>query len=176
MELFFATHAGMTMRDFYASRGDGTPRQSRCLARRFVDLVYRPQLELLGYLRANGFKCFMVTGGGVDFVRAFPKRATAFRREQVIGSSASALRGRAREPQPGQARPSCEHLDDREVKVENIGLHIGRRPILAFGNSDGDLAMLRYTAAGRCAPVAAGPPRRRRARSSPTTANSTSAR
>jgi phosphoserine phosphatase len=148
-ELFFATHAGMTMREFLmmAARWQAGA-QNPHFARRFVDLVYQPQLELLDYLRANGFRCFIVTGGGVDFVRALAEPRYGIPPEQVIGSSCKlqfdqSVRGLAL-----YKLPELSSFNDRECKIENIGLHIGRRPILAFGNSDGDLAMLRYVAAG----------------------------
>jgi hypothetical protein len=148
-QLFFATHAGMTLRDFatMAHRWQAAAVHPT-LGRRFIDLVYQPQLELLAYLRANGFRCFIVTGGGVDFVRAFAEARYGVPTEQVIGSSARLgldISGR------GMVLVKLAELgsfNDREAKVENIGLHIGRRPILAFGNSDGDLAMLRFVAAG----------------------------
>jgi len=148
-ELFFATHAGMTMREFLmmAARWQ-TEAQNPNLGRRFVDLVYQPQLELLDYLRAHDFRCFIVTGGGVDFVRALAEARYGIPPEQVIGSSCrlqfdQSVRGLAL-----YKLPELRSFNDRECKIENIGLHIGRRPILAFGNSDGDLAMLRYVAAG----------------------------
>ncbi len=148
-QLFAATHAGMTLREFtiMAHRWQAGAQNPR-LGRRFVDLVYQPQLELLDYLRANGFRCFIVTGGGVDFVRAFAEARYGIPPEQVIGSS-----GRLRVDISARGLglvklPELGSFNDREAKVENIGLHIGRRPILAFGNSDGDLAMLRFVAAG----------------------------
>jgi phosphoglycolate phosphatase-like HAD superfamily hydrolase len=149
MELFFATHAGLTLREFaaIAQRWQATALHPG-LGKRFVDLVYQPQLELLAYLRANGFKCFIVTGGGIDFVRACCEPRYGIPTEQVIGSSARLRvdisdRGLSlfKLAEPGS-------FNDREAKVANIGLHIGRRPILAFGNSDGDLAMLRFVVAG----------------------------
>ena len=124
------------------------------LARPFTRCVYQPQLELLDCLRANGFKTFIVSGGGVDFIRGFAEEAYGIPREQVIGSSAK-LRF---ELQEGRAvlmkAPELDSFDDREAKVANIGLHIGRRPLLAFGNSDGDLAMLQYAKAGSGARLA----------------------
>lgn len=149
MELFFATHAGMTPRDFatIAQTWQATARHPK-LGERFVDLVYQPQLELLDYLRANAFRCFIVTGGGVDFVRAFSEARYGVPPEQVIGSSAK-LRVDISPRGLGLFKlPELGSFNDREVKAANIGLHIGRRPILAFGNSDGDLAMLRFVAAG----------------------------
>jgi len=149
MELFFATHAGMTLREFavVAQRWQATARHPK-LGRRFVDLVFQPQLELLDYLRANGFKCFIVTGGGIDFVRACSEPRYGIPTEQVIGSSAQLRVDISARGLSLFKLPELGGFNDREAKVANIGLHIGRRPILAFGNSDGDLAMLRFVAAG----------------------------
>lgn len=145
----FAVHAGMTVDEFRAST-------SRWLAaakhpkygRLFTSCIYQPQLELMDYLRGNGFKVFIVTGGGVEFVRVVAERLYGVPPEQVIGSS---TRGKL-ELGKGTAviRKLAElgSFDDRDEKAVNIALHIGRRPIFAFGNSDGDLAMLRYTLAG----------------------------
>jgi len=148
-ELFFATHAGMSdeafaeiARGWFASARH--PRFGPIPAR----VIYRPQVELLAYLREHGFKTYIVTGGGLDFVRAFAEEAYGIPPEQVIGSSAK-LRVEISNGRPVLMKAAeLGSFDDREVKVENIGLHIGRRPLLAFGNSDGDLAMLRYTQAG----------------------------
>ncbi|SFU20828.1 HAD family hydrolase [Mesorhizobium sp. YR577] len=149
MELAFATHAGMTEEEFdeIAKTWFASARHPK-FGRLFTQLIYQPQLELLAYLRANGFKTFIVSGGGIDLIRAFAEGAYGIPREQVIGSSARLHY----ELQDGRAvlmkAPELNSFDDREVKPANIGLHIGRRPILAFGNSDGDLAMLRYTKSG----------------------------
>jgi len=145
----FAVHAGMTVDEFRATA-------SRWLAaakhpkygRLFTSCIYQPQLELMDYLRGNGFKVFIVTGGGVEFVRVVAERLYGVPPEQVIGSS---TRGKLELDSTGaEIRKLAElgSFDDREEKPVNIELHIGRRPILAFGNSDGDLAMLRYTLAG----------------------------
>ena len=149
LQLFFATHAGMTLRDFntMAHRWQASALHPT-LDRRFIDLVYQPQLELLDYLRASGFRCFIVTGGGIDFVRAFSEARYGVPPEQVIGSSARLRLDISARGLVLVKLPELGSFNDREAKVENIGLHIGRRPILAFGNSDGDLAMLRFVAAG----------------------------
>src|SRR5690606_38499610 len=119
------------------------------LGRLFKHLTYRPQVELLGYLRDNGFKTFIVSGGGIDLMRAFAEEAYGIPREQVIGSSVR-TRFDVQGDRIGLMKlADLNSFDDREIKPANIGLHIGRRPILAFGNSDGDLAMLRYTRAGK---------------------------
>jgi phosphoserine phosphatase len=146
LELAFATHAGITDEDFEkaASEWLATARHPK-FDRLFKECTYRPQVELLAYLRANGFKTYIVSGGGVDFMRAFVEEAYGIPREQVIGSSVK-LRYDLRDGRVSLVKlPELNSFDDREVKALNIGLHIGRRPILAFGNSDGDLAMMRYT-------------------------------
>lgn len=148
-EVAFATHAGITDEAFddIARKWLAATKHPK-LDRLFKNCTYLPQIELLGYLRGHGFKTFIVSGGGGGFVRAFSEEAYGVPPEQVIGSSLKTrfeiLEGRV------QLMRTAElgSFDDREVKVQNIGLHIGRRPILAFGNSDGDLAMLRYTKTG----------------------------
>jgi phosphoserine phosphatase len=150
VELVAVTHAGMTPESFLDLGRDwlGTARHPR-FRRLYKDCQYQPQLELLSYLRAHGFKTFIVTGGGVDFVRSFAEDAYGVPPEQVIGSS---IKTRF-EQRDGKAEliklAEVNSIDDKEGKPININLHIGRRPILAFGNSDGDLEMLEYTAAGR---------------------------
>ena len=148
-ELAFATHAGMTDEEFVeiARVWLATAKHPK-FGRLFKECVYRPQVELLAYLRENGFKTYIVSAGGADFMRAFVEEAYGVPREQVIGSSVK-LRFDA-----GGDRASLSKLselnifNDREAKPLSIGLHIGRRPLLAFGNSDGDLAMMRYVRSG----------------------------
>lgn len=148
-EFAFATHAGMTVDEFEkTARGWFETARNPKLDRLFVKCAYQPQVELLRYLRESGFKTFIVSGGGSDLIRAFAEKAYGIPPEQVVGSS---LKTKF-EPNGTSVslRKICKlnSFDDREEKVVNIGLHIGRRPILTFGNSDGDLAMLRYTKAG----------------------------
>ena len=149
MELVAATHAGMSEEEFgtIARSWFASARHPK-FAHLFTQCTYEPQVELLRYLRDNGFKTYIVSGGGVDLMRAFAEDAYGIPPEQVIGSSMK-LRFEIKDGRPLLLK-LCElgSFDDREVKVENIGLHIGRRPILAFGNSDGDLAMMRYTMGG----------------------------
>ena len=155
LELAFATHAGMSDEEFDLMARDwlATAKHPK-LGRLYKHLTYRPQIELLGYLRENGFKTFIVSGGGIDMIRAFSEEAYEIPREQVIGSSVK-TRFEIQGDRIGLTKlAELSSFDDREVKVENIGLHIGRRPILAFGNSDGDLAMMRYTLAGQGARLA----------------------
>jgi hypothetical protein len=148
-ELAFATHAGITDEEFIEiARGWLATAKHPKVGRLFKECVYRPQVELLAYLRENGFKTYIVSAGGVDFMRAFVDEAYGVPREQVIGSSVK-LRFNA-----GGDRVSLSKLselntfNDREAKPLSIGLHIGRRPLLAFGNSDGDLPMMRYARSG----------------------------
>lgn len=149
LEVAAAVHAGMTEDAFDAYARDWLAHaKNPKLGRRFTDLVYQPQLELLAYLRANGFKTFIVSGGGIDLIRAFSEERYGIPRDQVVGSS---VRTRfAEEEGRGELIKLAEldTFDDREIKPQNIGLHIGCRPIFAFGNSDGDLAMMRYTNTG----------------------------
>jgi phosphoserine phosphatase len=149
MELFAATHAGMAAEEFESiakSWFDAATHPK--LGRAFTQVTYQPQVELLGYLRDNGFRTFIVSGGGVDFMRVISESAYGIARDQVIGSSMKTRFDVAGERMVLTKLPELGNFDDREAKVQNIGLHIGRRPILAFGNSDGDLAMLRYTKSG----------------------------
>jgi phosphoglycolate phosphatase-like HAD superfamily hydrolase len=148
-ELGFAAHAGVTDEEFDAIARTWLASATHPRFKRlFTSCTYQPQLELLEYLRANGFKTFIVSGGGIGMIRAFAEDAYGIPSEQVIGSS---VKTRV-EFQSGRSQLMREaelwSFDDRDVKVQNIGLHIGRRPLLAFGNSDGDLAMLRYTKTG----------------------------
>ena len=116
--------------------------------RLYSEMVYQPMLELLAYLRANGFKTYIVSGGGSDFMRAFAERVYGIPPEQVIGSTGK-LQFEMREGKPVLVRlPALDFFDDKENKPIAIQKHIGRRPIAAFGNSDGDLQMLQWTAAG----------------------------
>ena len=154
-EMAFATHAGVTEDDFgQIVRRWFTTAKHPQLGRLFRRCIYVPQVELLSYLRENGFKTFIVSGGGLDVMRAFAEDAYGIPPEQIIGSSVR-TRFDATNGQTSLMKLSeVNSFDDREAKVQNIGLHIGRRPILCFGNSDGDLAMLRYTKTGSGARLA----------------------
>jgi phosphoglycolate phosphatase-like HAD superfamily hydrolase len=148
-ELMAATQTGMTPEEFapIVRAWLATARHPR-FGRPFTELVYQPQLELLAYLRDHGFKTFIVSGGGIDFMRVFSDEVYGIPPEQVVGSSAK-TRFELRDGRAVLVKlPELGSLDDKEGKPINIHLHIGRRPILAFGNSDGDLQMLQYTAAG----------------------------
>ncbi len=149
MKLVMATHAGMTAGEFthMVKNWLETARHPRFNCP-YPDLVFQPMLELLAYLRANGFKTFIVSGGGVDFMRVFSQHAYGIPPEQVVGSSIK-TKLEMRDGQPGIVRlPEIDFIDDKEGKPIGIHKFIGRRPIAAFGNSDGDLQMLEWTAAG----------------------------
>jgi hypothetical protein len=149
LEVGAFVHAGMTEDAFQAhARQWLADSKHPKLGKPFTELTYRPQVELLAYLRANGFKTFIVSGGGIDLIRAFAEERYGIPPEQVVGSSVK-TRFEMREGRGEIVKlPELNSFDDREVKPANINLHIGRRPILAFGNSDGDLAMLRYCKSG----------------------------
>jgi len=145
-----ATHAGMTPDEFgkIAAEWLATARHPR-FGRLYTEMVYRPMLELVAYLRGNGFKTFIVSGGGADFMRAFAGEVYGIPPEQVIGSTIVVRYEAGADGQPVLVRePRLEHVDDGPGKPVGIDRAIGQRPILAFGNSDGDLEMLQYTAAG----------------------------
>ncbi|MFL5045919.1 MAG: HAD family hydrolase [Xanthobacteraceae bacterium] len=149
-QLLAATHAGMTTDEYAKTAHEwlATARHPR-FGRLYTDLVYQPQLELLGYLRANGFKTFIVSGGGVEFIRAFAERSYGIPPEQVVGSSGVTKFKIGPDGKPALLKePTVEFVDDGPGKPVGINRVIGRRPILAFGNSDGDLQMLQWTAAG----------------------------
>ena len=148
-ELAMATHAGITDEDFHqiAQAWLAEARHPK-FGRLFKECTYRPQVELLTYLRENGFKTYIVSAGGVDFIRAFADEAYGVPREQVIGSSVK-LRLEIKDDRVSLRKlPELNNFGDRDAKAHNIGLHVGRRPLLAFGNSDGDLAMMRYVKSG----------------------------
>jgi haloacid dehalogenase-like hydrolase len=148
-ELVAVTHSGMTPEEFItiARKWLDSAKHPR-FGRLYKECVYQPQLELLSYLRANGFKTFIVSGGGIDFIRAYAEGTYGVPPEQVVGSS-NKTRFELRDGQALLIKlPELNSIDDKEGKPININLHIGRRPILAFGNSDGDLQMLQYTDVG----------------------------
>ena len=150
MEIIMATHSGMTAAEFDKEVTDwlATARQTK-FKRPYTELIYQPQLELLAYLRANGFKTFIVSGGGIAFMRTFSEKAYGIRPEQVVGSSAVA-EFQDKDGKPALVRqPKLNFLNDKAGKPVGIYQHIGRRPILAFGNSDSDMQMIEYTLAGK---------------------------
>jgi len=149
LELVMATHAGMTTDAFAQVVTDwlATAKHPR-FNRPYTDLVYQPMLELLAYLRANGFKTFIVSGGGIEFMRPWTEKVYGIPPEQVIGSSIK-TKFELRDGAPVLVRlPEINFIDDKAGKPVGIQMHIGRRPIAAFGNSDGDLQMLQWTTTG----------------------------
>jgi phosphoglycolate phosphatase-like HAD superfamily hydrolase len=148
-QLLAVTHAGMTTDEFAAAvlqwlRTSRHPRFNRP----YNECVYQPMLEVLAYLRANGFKTFIVSGGGVEFMRVWAEEAYGIPPEQVVGSSGK-LKYELRNGKPVLVKlAELDFIDDKAGKPVGIQKFIGRRPILAFGNSDGDFEMLEWTTAG----------------------------
>jgi phosphoglycolate phosphatase-like HAD superfamily hydrolase len=150
LPIMAATHAGMTVDDFTKTVQDwlGTARHPR-FNRPYTDLVYQPMLELLAYLRANGFKTFIVSGGGIEFMRPWTEKTYGIPPEQVVGSSGITKWQMAADGKPSLLKLSkIEFIDDGPGKPVGINRFIGRRPVFAYGNSDGDQQMLEWTAAG----------------------------
>ena len=149
MEIVMATHAGMTTEEFTQTVKDwiATAKHPKT-GRLYTEMVYQPMLELLAYLRANGFKTFIVSGGGIEFMRPWAEKVYGIPPEQVVGSSIK-TKFEMRDGKPVLVRlPEMNFIDDGPGKPAGINSHIGHRPIAAFGNSDGDLEMLQWTAAG----------------------------
>jgi len=149
MELFMVTHTGNTAEEFEQIVKDwvATAKHPRT-GRLNTEMVYQPMLEVLAYLRANGFKTFIVSGGGIEFMRPWTEKIYGVPPEQVIGSSVR-TKFELRDGKPVLVRlPELNFNDDKGGKPVGINQHIGRRPVMAFGNSDGDLQMLQWTAAG----------------------------
>jgi len=149
LELVMASHAGNTTEEFSQIVADWvTTAKHPRTGRLYTDMVYQPMLELLAYLRDNGFKTYIVSGGGIEFMRPWTERVYGIPPEQVIGSSIK-TQFEMRDATPVLVRlPEMNFLDDKAGKPVAINQHIGRRPRMAFGNSDGDLEMLQWTAAG----------------------------
>jgi haloacid dehalogenase-like hydrolase len=148
-EIVMVTHAGMTTEEFEKIVKDWIatakhPKTGKLL----TEMVYQPMLELLAYLRANGFKTFIVSGGGIEFMRPWTERVYGIPPEQVVGSSIK-TKYEIRDGKPVLVRlPSIDFIDDKTGKPVGINSHIGRRPVAAFGNSDGDRQMLEWTQGG----------------------------
>jgi phosphoglycolate phosphatase-like HAD superfamily hydrolase len=150
MQIMAVTHTGMTTEEFTKSVVDwtATARHPR-FNRPYTELVYQPMLELLAYLRANGIKTFIVSGGGIEFMRPWVERVYGIPPEQVVGSSGVTKLQRGANGRPVLMKEAnVEFIDDGAGKPVGINRFIGRRPILAFGNSDGDHQMLQWTVAG----------------------------
>jgi len=149
LQLMAATHAGMTVEQFHKIVTDwlATAQQPKYKSP-YTQCVYQPMLELLAYLRANGFKTYIVSGGGVEFMRPWTEKVYGIPPEQVVGSSIK-TKFELVDGKPDLMRlPEINFIDDKEGKPVGIIQYIGRRPIAAFGNSDGDQHMLEWTAAG----------------------------
>jgi phosphoserine phosphatase len=148
-ELMAATHSGMTTEEFSKTVSDwiATAKHPKT-GKLYTEMVYQPMLELLAYLPANGFKTFIVSGGGIEFMRPWTEKVYGIPPEQVVGSTGG-LKFEIHDGSPVIMKlPTLVLNDDKEGKPVGIQRHIGRRPIAAFGNSDGDLQMLQWTAAG----------------------------
>ncbi len=149
VELMMATHTGNTTEEFeqIVKNWIATAKHPKT-GKLYTEMVYQPMLELLTYLRANGFKTFIVSGGGIEFMRPWAEKVYGIPPEQVVGSSVK-TKFELRDGKPVLVRlPELNFNDDKGGKPVGINSHIGRRPIAAFGNSDGDLQMLQYTSAG----------------------------
>jgi haloacid dehalogenase-like hydrolase len=149
MELVLATHTGNTTEGFEEIVRDwvATAKHPKT-GRLYTEMVFQPMLDLLAYLRANGFKTFIVSGGGIEFMRPWTERVYGIPPEQVIGSSIK-TKYELRDGKPVLVRlPELNFIDDKAGKPVGINQHIGQRPIAAFGNSDGDQQMLEWTTAG----------------------------
>jgi phosphoserine phosphatase len=148
-EVLMATHAGMTTEEFEKVVREWLATARHPTTRRlYTEMVYQPMLEVLAYLRASGFRTFIVSGGGIEFMRPWTERVYGIPPEQVVGSSIK-TKYEVRDGKPVLIRlPEVNFVDDKEGKPVGINQHIGRRPIAAFGNSDGDLQMLQWTTAG----------------------------
>lgn len=148
-ELGMAAHAGMTTDEFGRIAADWFAKaRNPATNRLFTEMVYQPMLELMDYLRANGFKVYIVSGGGIDLMRSFSEKVYGVPPENVIGSSLKTKWDNATGTPRILRLPEVDFIDDHEGKPLAIERFIGRRPLMAFGNSDGDLQMLQWTMAG----------------------------
>jgi len=149
LEIVMATHTGMTSEEFEKIVKDWVATAKHPTTKRpYTEMVYQPMLELLAYLRANGFKTFIISGGGIEFMRPWAEQVYGIPPEQVVGSSIK-TRLELRDGKPVLVRlPELNFNDDKEGKPVGINQHIGRRPIAAFGNSDGDFQMLEWVTSG----------------------------
>jgi hypothetical protein len=150
LEIIGITHPGMTTAEFETIVREWIATARHPTTKRpYTEMVYQPMLELLAYLRTNGFKTFIVSGGGIEFMRPWSEIVYGIPPEQVIGSSIK-VKYELRDGVPVLVRlPELDFLNDEEGKAVGIHQQIGRRPIAAFGNSDGDLQMLQWTTAGQ---------------------------
>lgn len=150
LQLVLATHAGITSEQFESIVHEWLETARHPTKHRlYTEMVYQPMLELLAYLRAHGFKTFIVSGGGVDFMRVFAERVYGIPPEQTIGSTIKTKFVMTDQGPIIQRLPAIDFVDDKTGKPIAIDRIIGRRPVMAFGNSDGDLQMLQWTTAGK---------------------------
>lgn len=149
MEMAMATHAGMSTQEFEQIVKEWVATAKHPLTKKpFTEMVYQPMLEVLDYLRGHGYKTYIVSGGGIEFMRPWTEAVYGIPPEQVIGSSIK-TKFEMQDGKPVLMRlPELNFIDDKEGKPVAINQHIGRRPVMAFGNSDGDLQMLQWTTAG----------------------------
>jgi hypothetical protein len=149
LAIIMASHAGNTTEEFEQIVEDWLAKAKHPRWNRpYTDLVYQPMLELLAYLRASGFKTFIASGGGIEFMRPWTEKVYGVLPEQVIGSSIK-TKWEWRNGDPALVRlPEVNFIDDKGGKPVGINQHIGLRPLAAFGNSDGDLQMLQWTTTG----------------------------
>jgi len=146
LEIVMATHAGMTTDEFQQIVKDWIATARHPVTKRlYTEMVYQPMLELLAYLRAHGYKTFIVSGGGIEFMRPWAEKLYGVPPEQVVGSSIK-TKFEMRDGKAVLVRlPELNFIDDKDGKPVGINQHIGHRPVAAFGNSDGDRQMLEYT-------------------------------
>ncbi|RJG40287.1 HAD family hydrolase [Motilimonas pumila] len=150
LDLIMATHAGMTTEEFSQQVTAWLAHAKHPKTQlKFTDMVYQPMLELLAYLRANDFKTYIVSGGGIAFMRPWTEQVYGIPPEQVVGSSIKTQFEMRGDTPVIVGLPELNFLDDKEGKPVAINQYIGRRPIASFGNSDGDLQMLQWTTAGK---------------------------
>jgi hypothetical protein len=148
-KLVVAAHSGMTTAEFdEQGRAWAETAINPLTKHRFIESVYQPQLELMDYLRANGFRVYIVSGGGIDLMRTFSQDVYGVSPDNVVGSSGKVQYSLENGVPTLTKLPELNSYDDKDGKPVNIHLHIGQTPILAFGNSDGDQQMLEYVTSG----------------------------
>lgn len=156
VEIIMATHADMSTEDFERAVTDWLSKARHPRFKRpYTELVYQPMLELMAYLRANGFRTYIVSGGGIEFMRPWTERVYGIPPAQVVGSSIKTKFMLRRDIPILLRLPQVNFVDDGPGKPVGINEHIGQRPIAAFGNSDGDLQMLQWTTKGAATPCLA---------------------
>ncbi len=149
LEVVMTTHTGITTEEFTTLVQNWIKTAKHPKTHRlFTEMVYQPMLELLGYLRENGFQTYIVSGGGIEFMRPWTEKVYGIPPENVVGSSVETQFEMRKDGPVLMRLPKVNFIDDKEGKPVGINSHIGRRPIAAFGNSDGDLQMLQWTMAG----------------------------